>query len=104
MGNRLGLVFHWLFSVSAVLLIVFGVLTHSRGERLPNLRYNLAICKAEVISLSCGKTVCKGCAKFDEIRNANWAILIGVATTPIFAVILFVIYGRWIWFPWQHDD
>ncbi|RPF98235.1 MAG: hypothetical protein CBC23_008890 [Rhodospirillaceae bacterium TMED63] len=35
---------------------------------------------------------------------AGEGFLAGLATIPVFAVIMFIIYGRWIWFPWQHDD
>ena len=112
MGNRLILVLHWLFSITAVLLIGFAVLVFRQGETVPNPNYNVGACKGVEGPIGtdssglifCAKTSCEGCPSRDERINAELAFVGGLATIPVFAVIMFIIYGRWIWFPWQHDD
>ena len=50
------------------------------------------------------KTIKKWSGPFPpKVSEGIGLYLSGLGVSVIFAILLFIIKGRWIWFPWQHD-
>ena len=120
MGNRLLLAIHWLVFVSSVTLIggyaiaFYGNVTtpHPTYTTVANPNYDPVRCQDAKSKpgvtfddlLSCDKTYKKPTGPNKPPMPEGWVILVGLLLLPTFAVIAWITQGRWIWFPWQHDD
>ena len=118
MLNRLLIVIHWGIFIGAIVCFVPAL-----EPLIANITTPVPTCKRVANPMWDGKTHRKGSdLELIQIMNnkaktrsectgphpprwdkkKEW-IVIGLLASIAFSILLFVIKGRWIWFPWQHD-
>ena len=121
MGNRFLLVLHWFVFVGGVLLIcVGGFQSYQRvtfervyypddcpplTEPKNNLKGLDALKNMTFPSKGtrCGDLFWASRRDSAPYKEAYYILMSGIAVLVLISSLVFVVQGRWIWFPWQHD-
>ena len=122
MLNRLILVIHWGVFLASVGCLVGGtvpiignittpepickqVANPNYGDHSPYENTSpFTITADEVFRQPNKRTIRKCSGPYPPKADDGIALILsGLGMSVIFAILLFIIKGKWIWFPWQHD-
>ena len=117
MLNRLILVLHWGVFVASVgcllvgALLVIGsvVIPEPTWKDVPNPNYGNCPKKTDLFSLDNITCEMKTFRKYSstlrppDMDEGFGLMVFGLVRSIVFTIFLFIIKGRWIWLPWQHD-